>query len=328
MTTRCAPLEKRLPVGWRLRAILQHALRCGLVPWSAGALGALLLAGAPPPACGQFAAPSIVPFTFVTPNPAAMQWGAPSSVGAAESQSQQVSGAQGDKQNFLGAAAGLRLVGDYVSAAVEGSHEESRFQGLNSHTDLYAGALGLRLNDLLTLGIGQTHQDVRQGISASPAPFNLPQQNAGLDGDSPALGLSLRLGETFFIGAAEARDYVKFTDLSYLPGPPVTTYRNQVLYGLGFRWGGAVLAHLEAYGIDKADYVDPAVVGGKETVRGGTLEFNIHGFLLAYNLSHTDRDAGFNSTDHGVLDIGYAPRQGLSIVAHGDVQQDSYPATA
>ncbi len=299
-------------------------LRAGLLASTLSPLllAALLLAGAGS-AQAQVAAPSLVPFGFVTENPAVMQWGAPSRVGVAYGQFQQtLDPPVGPALNDTLYSAGIRLVGNYLSAAVDGTHTEtSGVASFTANSDTLNGALGVRLGPMVTFGVAQNSRTVK--VTGDPSPESDQV-------DAPGIGVSVRLGEWFFLGAGEAREYLSQTVTGVTPGT-LTTYRDIEKYGIGIRTGTTVLMHLEYYYIGRTNYNDPILpntifFSGKETQGVGVAEFIFGPILVGYRQSHVDRNSGEPTTDLQVADLGWAPRLGLSVTLHGEVQQEKAAA--
>jgi hypothetical protein len=278
-------------------------------------------------AWGQVAAPSLTPFSFVTENPAAVQWGSPSRVGAGVSQAQALSDPTNPAQprarnNLSGGGGGLRWVGQVVSAAAEYSHADNAGTPHNEgeFSDDSRVALGLRLASFLTLGAGQVSQTVRTfqlGVLGEDA-HEIPQY-----------GLSLRLGEWLFLGGAAGQDFVKHTDL-LTPANGFKTSRDVATYGAGIRTGGAVATHIEYYTVEHGKFAKKNLgVTGRQTAGTGVAEFNFGGFLLGYATTHTTQDAAQPTIDNDRLDIGYAPFSGWTVVARGELAKLKFPqATA
>lgn len=159
------------------------------------------------PAAGQVAAPSLTPFSFVTENPAAMQWGSPSRIGAGYSQGQSVTNpASPDHDNFSGQEGGARLVGSLFSLALDASQLQSDNKPNNNQsefTNTARGALGVRLGKHVALGIGQADEQIQSPGASAPTRVTL---------QTPQYGVSLRLDEWFFLGGALGTESYKFED--------------------------------------------------------------------------------------------------------------------
>ncbi len=305
--------QVRAGCGWMRRLFLP-------LPWLL--LLPLFWLGLAGTAAAQVAAPSLTPFSFVNENPAVMQWGSPSRVGAAYTRGQSLTDPAGpDHDNFSGLAGGLRLVGGRFSLAIEGSQLDSDNKPNNNQAEFQSatrGALGVRLGDHVSLGIGQANTQTQVAGATAPTRVTL---------ETPQYGVSLRLGEWFFLGGALGTDTYKFEDQA-ASANNFSGKRNVFKYGVGMRTAGGVRTHLEYYVVDRSAFTDSTLTGGRENARSGVLEFNLGGFLLGYATTHVERDQGQSSTDLDRGDIGYAPFEGMTIVARGEVKADKLPPGA
>lgn len=276
-------------------------------------------------AWGQVAAPSVTPFSFVTENPAVMQWGSPSRIGAGAAQAQAVldpSAANPSQakvnDNFSGYGGGIRLVGQRFSAAAEYTQLDSTTKPNKTaeYIEDAKAALGLRLANSLALGAGQTNHTSQ---TSQPGGWFREQDQI------PQYGLSLRLGEWFFLGGVAGQDFVSFKD-SVTPQNDFHTSHDVYKYGAGIRTSGTLVTHLEYYVVDFQKYAKHNLAqSGKETSSTGVAEFNLGGFLLGYATTHTEQDAHQPKTDEERLDIGYAPFTGWTVVARGQVAKQKFP---
>jgi hypothetical protein len=291
------------------------------------ALAAVLLAAAAllskaPAVWAQVAAPPLSPYSFVTENPAAMQWGGPSRLGASYSQAQTLTDPTTVTDNFSGSGVGGRYVGQWLSAAAEYSRLDSVNQPNNIGGEYYEtakGAIGVRLGSFLALGAGQENTTYRIPIAGSP------YKNAW---ELPQAGLSIRLGEWFFLGGSGGTETFKQQNIANT-AKNASTSRDVYKYGAGIRtYGSSILTHLEYYVVERSEYGNTNNVAGplgREDARTGVLEVNFGGFLLGYFGTHIERDSGFATTDEGRAVIGWAPVTGLTIIASGNVRKDTYP---
>jgi hypothetical protein len=299
-----------------------------------------LLAGlfiAAPSGFAQVAAPSLVPFSFVTENPAAMQWGTPSRVGAASLQAQQVTSPSSSNDNFGGYSGGFRIVGKHFSVAAEGEHLESTNKpyGPSESQDTVEGAIAVGLWDWLAIGAGQSNF-----LSNTVSPNNtnsVSTSTSSIGLDSTQGGISIRIGEWFFLGGGGGQESGSLkVNVSTLGQTTANALRNVTKYGVGIRTGGSVLTHFEFYEIDRTKFSFSSASGpltaqvptfsSKETQQTGVAEVNFGGFLLAYLASHTARDSGFNTTDEQQAAIGYAPVTGFTVVIFGTQTVEHEPS--
>lgn len=304
-------------------------LDCRMETRRAGLRGLLLgiaLLGMGGLASAQVAAPALNPYSFVTENPAVMQWGTPSRFGASYAQAQSVTDPSSVKDNLDGTGVGGRYVGPRFSAAAEYSRLDS--SNIPYHTggeyfETAAAALGLRLGDHLALGIGQ--QNDTQRVPGVPGVSAVRHNH-----ETPQGGLSIRLGEWFFLGGSGGTESYKFEDLSNSLNN-MSTSRDVYTYGAGIRTGGTVLTHFEYYVVDKSSWgnsnatLNSSIAPGRENSRTGLGELNFSGFLIGYSATHTERDVGIATTDLDRAEIGWAPPMGLTIVVLGEIRKDNQP---
>ena len=307
--------------------------RSPLLPCAVGLLigAAAILTGAPK-ASAQVAVPSIVPYNFVTENPAAMRWGTPSRVGIAYTQAQQTTSPATKHDNFEGYGAGFRLGGEYFALGAEGYHEESTNKPFsNPETqDNSAAGLAVGLWHWLALGASET-TGTQKSVDLTSVGQPLPTLK--ITNDESLAGISIRLGTWLFLGGASGQQKGKFTDnLPSIPATVNATLTSDVTkYGVGIRTGGSIVTHLEAYEIDTSK---PNISGfsstsalitqsnlsssiSKQTQQTGVAEINLGGFLLSYSTSHFTQDSPQPTVDQQAAVIGYAPFSGLTVVLRG-----------
>jgi hypothetical protein len=285
-------------------------------------------------AWGQVAAPPLTPGTFALENPAAIKWGSPSRVGILGGNLNIDNNPGGPDVKATGFTAGVRLVGGMFAVAAEASQFKSEdvtiiWPGttipvtahLKSDTQNIQAAV--QLGNHIALGAGQRTENARNE-GTSPVP--LPPLSRTLVGDeekkvTATAGVSLRLGEWFFIGAAGGQEKRDHTDLYSDVSDSAT--RDVTSAGVGVRTGSTVLFHAEGYVIDKAKFpaATPPVLRSPDErqTTGGTVEFIVGRVLLGYNAEHTnfpnvndDKD----KADAQTVVVGWVPRTGLSIAVH------------
>ncbi|MFI5399881.1 MAG: hypothetical protein ACHQZQ_02360 [SAR324 cluster bacterium] len=220
--------------------------------------------------------------------------------------------------NFSGNDAGFRLVGARFAAAGEYSQNDSTAKpnGTEEYFEEAKAALSLRLGNVLALGVGQTNQSSQTSQTGGW----LREQD-----QIPQYGLSLRLGEWFFLGGAAGQDFVSYTD-SVTPKNDFNTSHDVYKYGVGIRTSGTLVTHLEYYVVDFQKYANHTLAhSGKETSSTGVAEFNLGGFLLGYATTHTDQDSNQPAIDSDRIDLGYAPFSGLTVVARGQMDTQKFP---
>jgi hypothetical protein len=274
-------------------------------------LGALAWAGPAGVAWGQFAAPSIVPSSFTADNPAVVKWGSPSAIGLGGGTQKFTTDPKTQDVNYTEGNAGLRLVGETLALGLAAQHVADTTAGISDTIDYGAVDIGLQTGNSLAWGLGYN--------SAKEV-----QNHTTIQFSQPTFGISIRLAELWFIGAVGGQETVKFTDTTGL-FTNFQVQRNTFGGGVGFRRGGTVNVHMEVFGLSKAKSdTDNGAFAPAETTTGGTVEFTFWSFLIGASTRHTDIKSGgqFTSTDVTTADIGYAPRQGLAITLHGEMDKD------
>ncbi len=275
---------------------------------SAG-IGLALLAGVVLPAgvatvgWGQIAAPSLVPGTFSSENPAAIKWGAPSRIGAAVVSQRDVDTPGNQKTDYAGASGGFRLVGETLALGAEGLHLEDLESNLHDVRDFASAALALQTGNSIAWGLG--YNSGKQTLNTVKT-----------ESREPNLGISLRLGEVWFVGGTVGRESLSSKD-ALIPALNFYGDRDVLRAGIGFRRGGTVLMHVEAFAISKLDYDTKFGKFAGEDTSGGTLEFTFWSFLLGGSTRHTQvHNAVTDTIDLTTADVGWAPRQGISLTLH------------
>lgn len=265
--------------------------------------GVVLPAGVATVAWGQIAAPSLVPGTFSSENPAAIKWGAPSRIGAAVVSQRDVDTPGNQKTDYAGASGGFRLVGETLALGAEGLHLEDLESNLHDVRDFASAALALQTGNSIAWGLG--YNSGKQTLNTVKT-----------ESREPNLGISLRLGEVWFVGGTIGRESLSSKD-ALLPAADFYGERDVLRAGLGFRRGGTVLMHVEAFAINKLDYATKFGKFAGEDTSGGTLEFTFWNFLLGGSTRHTQvHHALVDTVDNTTGDVGWAPRQGFSLTLH------------
>ncbi len=272
-------------------------------------LGGMAVMGAAGAAWGQIAAPSLAPGTFSSENPAAIKWGAPSRFGAGYLAEHDTNTPSNQHTDYTGASGGFRLVGESLALGFETQGKQDQEDNLHDERGTSSAALAVQTGPVLAWGLGYNA-------------FNQTLNSAKTATKEPDLGLSLRLGEIWFIGGTVGRESTSHKD-QLAPATEFYGDRDVVRAGIGFRRGGTVLMHMEAFAINKRDY-DTTALGkfGGESTSGGTVEFTFWSFLLGGSARHTKVHATLTDTiDLMTADIGYAPREGLSLTLHYESQK-------
>jgi hypothetical protein len=291
----------------------------GAVAWLAAGLALLCMSGA---ASGQVAAPPLTPFSFVTDNPAAMQWGTPSRIGAAYSKGELVTDPVTVKDNSEGGSAGVRLVDRPAAGALEYSRIESTTRPFNQseYNDTVRAALAIGLGKQISLGVGQTNEQIETGGVSGQLRDSL---------ETPVYGVTLRPVEWLYLGGAGGKESVKHDNLNF-PAANYRTTRDIYMYGLGIRAGSdsAAQTHIEYYVKDRGKYADASIAGGRETSRTAVAELAVASFLAGIAVTHTERDTGFPTSDETRVELGLVPTRGYALVVRRQETTDTFPAGA
>lgn len=287
--------------------------------WLAG-LALICAAGA---ASAQVAAPPLTPFSFVTDNPAAMQWGQPSRMGAAYSKGELVTDPATVKDESEGGSLGVRLVDRPASGALDYSRIESTTRPFNQseYDDVLRIALAISLGKQISLGIGQANEQIETGGVSGQLRDTL---------ETPVYGVTLRPAEWFYLGGAGGKESVKHDNLNF-PAANYRTTRDVYLYGAGIRAGSpdsAAETHLEYYIKDRSKYADASISGGRENSRTAVAEFEVASFLAGIAVTHTERDTGFPTSDETRMELGLVPPRGYALVVRRQETTDKFPAGA
>jgi hypothetical protein len=270
-------------------------------------------------AWGQVAAPPLTPGTFALENPAAIKWGAPSRVGILAGTGTFKDNQGSPEFKFTGYSLGLRLVGNMFAVAAEASQLNSDdvvVAPITAHARFSSQdvQVAVQLGQSVALGVGQRTETTRLEYSS---PFPPTTSGTSVESVTPVAGVSLRLGEYFFLGAAAGQEERTVTDLITNAG--VAAKRDVTKAGVGLRTGSTVLFHAEGYAIDKANFSTTAGPQDGEQRTGATVEVIAGNVLLGYNAEHTTFKHSTDSNDtrdSQFVAVGWAPRMGLSVAVH------------
>ena len=282
------------------------------LPAALALAGMLTLPGwAPRPAEAQVAVPTIIPVSpslngspagFVTPNPAAMQWGAPSRIGLGAGNGE-IKPDAGETTEYRATFGGARLVGQRLSIAGEAVSLRDRSGPRDFAIDTGAGAVAARPMSPLVIGVGYANQDDRQGLIEST--------QTSLSG-----GASYRLGEWLYVGGALGQDKLAIKDKT----DPLQTYRFDGdrpfwLAGAGIRYGGRVRIHPEYYMVDRDPFEENGTKFSEVKAQAGVAEIGLGPLALGFRAAHNEeRSIGSHiKTDAQVYDVAWAPMLGLAI---------------
>ncbi len=280
-------------------------------------------------AWGQVAAPPLIP-GFVPANPAVIQWETSSRIGAAvidaESETNDTSTSTVTSGEFSGNLAGLLLSGDAVSFAAEGTKGDGSASNTFDAIDLtqYKIAGAFQIGEGLSLGAGQHVTEVTfEGIFPPVGTVILE-----LETDLKVGGISLRLGEIVFLGAAAGTE--KLRQIATVPSFPAFNSDNELDrnvrgIGVGLFDDKGVRWHLEFYVIGRefAEDVSSGLFIEKSEEKSWILEVNAGGYLLGFRsttLEKTDETvspAVVFEEEQQEVSLGWVPEQGLSVVLLG-----------
>jgi len=273
---------------------------------------------APDPAPAQVAVSTLVPVSpnitgtpdtlsagFVTPNPAAMQWGAPSRFGLGYGEGE-VEPDAGDQTDFNTKFGGGRLVGMRFSASAEGVSVRDGEGPLDFAADVTTAALGVRLFSPLVAGALYSTAKNRDGLVES-------------DVTSWSVGGSYRFGEWLFVGGSYGEDSLKVTDST----DPLETVefddkRPVLMYGAGIRVGGKFRVHLEVYGVDRDAYEFEGSQFGDSETTAGVAEVGWGPIVAGVRVISVNANTfGLDSkTQTQIYDVAWAPLLGLALGVH------------
>ena len=317
-TTRC------LGPDWAVRSSIGRYR--GTAMMRAAGLAVLLLASWFAIAHAQVAVPSIAPAalrinnseipifataTFTPENPAALQWGAPSRIGGGTMVSANSSRRfDGKAESFKGTFAGLRLVGQRISLAAEVVDFEVLFPA-NVPPALPPKDVEER-NSSLALAFSLPEW-LAYGISSEKVERTI--RNRRIEVDGATLGISWRVGENLFLGAAVGKDDATRT----FPLPQKSAERDTLMAGVGLRGGGDLIWHIEySYFRRKAfkDQFGVALPGfqGFE-IQQGMIEAIWWDLLLGVTAYNGKSLESLNEEEIASLtvDYGIAPLSGLTL---------------
>lgn len=272
-------------------------------------------------AAAQVAVPSIVPATvrigdpaygrpsvsFVPPNPAAMQWGAPARLGGGTISASHAP-VGGTNVDFSGIYLGgvkwgekLSFGGAYLDLA-----DQTNAVTLEADWSLLAIAASFQSGDRFAFGAGVERTGNTHSLDA-------------VDFNTSKLGLSVQFGKAWYAGLVMGNESVD----SSLNGSGT---RSVQMLGVGYRSGGQEHMHLELYVVDR-DSVDMLVTSNELSDARHTVlvaEFQLGQIVLAGSYALTTKsDAGVTGTAW-FADIGWAPKRGIALLYHmeGSTTQD------
>lgn len=251
--------------------------------------------------------------SIVPENPAALQWGGPSRIGGGAIvgvSSHAVPQLEGD---ISGQFAGFRLVGESIALAGEMTEIslESDF-GFPVEKSATTLAVSFRFPDSYAWGYSTT--------SSEMSVFDLVETTT-VEFDKTLIGISLRLSDEWYIGAAAGTEEA----ILALPSPNDNLKRDIIMSGIGFRHIGSVIWHLEFSVADFDEFQDQTgTLSSGYVIRQGVLEMIYWNLLFSYT-SYNLKGSGTRAdeTIEGfTVDFGYAPFSGLAFT--GRFERSTY----
>lgn len=287
-------------------------------------LGLCLLTGV---AHAQVAVPSLNPAAQgdTATNPAAQQWGAPSRVVAGMTQGTSVTtpgtvGAEDLEFDLNSTVLIARGVGESWAIGAEGTSttfeatapDTLDVTGNTSTTEVAVSGL---IGDFLAIGIGQQ--------SSSFVVDDDYTDEATL----PLIGVSVRLAETIYLGAAAGNETLRH-DPDSPTGFDYEESRQVVRYGAGFRTGDDTSGFRVEYNVETRQPITVELtpiteVDIQESVTNtASLEFKVANILVSAFVTNSEADQSgdvvkTNATD---ISIGWVPMEGLTVVASVSTQ--------
>ena len=257
-------------------------------------------------ALAQSASSSLFPFEFVTINPAAMQWGPPSRVGASYSENEVTYDPVEKKRKTGSTSAGARLVWDNFALAGEGSSTETlSTNNLDTSGETGAGAVSFRLFDWISIG-GGYQQGTAKSVDSGGSGFEIDYTVA-------MAGLSLRIGETLFLGYAEGEQELEF---AFLPsGTTDTATRGTRTYGAALHMGTDIRMRIEASRTEFDDIILFQSTFGGESNESVSLEIGMGEFMVGGSVSESHNRDNHKTAESALAFIGWVPTEGIALAA-------------
>ncbi len=211
-----------------------------------------------------------------------------------------------------------RYVGESFALAAESYQPElvGTATGATSDYDGLLVAAAFRFEDMFSVGVSQQSAEVVDATSSDSATL-------------PLVGATVRIGESFFVGLATGDETVENTTA----GVSTEADRTVTQYGVAYLTrDGENGLHLEYYR-QTVDAINDPVYGteNEEESAAFTVELIFSNILVGYeSLDNESTDAtGAVVEDVGMttISLGWAPEEGLSIVASLQEEETTDPAT-
>ena len=242
----------------------------------------------------------------ITPlNPAALQWGSPSRIGAGVLIGSSNHAAPDLSGDIEGSFAGFRLIGSVLALAAD-TVEYDLTSLSNSPIEEKATTISLSFThpDYLAWGfaVGTLERSVVDG----------PGNRTDIEIESNIFGLSWMISESWFLGVAAGKEDAT----TIFPFPPSVLERDVNMAGFGFRTRGGIIWHMEVSWVKKGIFKDQfgGLTNGYE-LKQGMVEVSFWNMLLGYT-GYTVEGAGdtLDQTVSGsTIDFGIFPFSALSI---------------
>ncbi len=302
----------------------------------------------------QVAAPRLDPTAIEVgaTNPAVLSWDGPSRIGGAlgveESEDPSTTAspdAEGDLQ-----ALKLRWVGDTFAFGVDAAQVEVDIDpsvpdvgGLTEEFDVSVIGVSFQVGEQFSIGVGQQTSESRAPEFDPTVPALV---NFTVKSTLPMVGATLRLAEVFYLGVAageETRE-IDFAVPTFGFSSGVEADATVIRLGVAYRWrDGSNGVHLEAHREEQ----DPLVfrdstgvflaVGDTNETESESDTFIVEvvfsNILIGYEFITTedtdvDTSGGVTTSttreeeEETTLSVGWAPEQGLSVVASVSQEED------
>jgi hypothetical protein len=245
--------------------------------------------------------------TYTPDNPAALQWGTASLIGAGGLKSKIGSGQPGPSPQYMGNFAGARWIGQDAAAALD-------YHGVNDDKDAprldYTegnGQLAFRVLSFLSFGVGVGK------VSAE-------DDSALQEVTSQLAGVSLNLGDWFYVGYAGGKDELAvFPKVAGAPFNSLRVNRDVNLYGVAIRTSGTVRFYLEASGGNRKNFASPLLPaqdqGGVETSTGA-VQLAVWNIVVGFaDTTYRLKDQQDSDIERRTYDLGWVREHGIALTA-------------
>ncbi len=246
---------------------------------------------------------------FIPDNPAAMRWARESLFGLSALNGSIQSNAQGSSVNFDGSSIGLTWVTDALVLGAETLSYEFAFDTVDNEGKVNTVGLSMAPVPWLAIGVGY-----------ETAELSANDQSLGKfknDTESTVYGVSLRLGESFYIGLGLTQD-------DFEQGtPPQEGERSGTMVGIGLLAGRDVIWHLEFSVIDKEDFVSIAGVAFPAGFQRSLalVEVSFNDLVFGVGSYRVDFPSAMKETTGYTFDAGLMQKGGLTLIARREANE-------